>query len=684
MPKLTKGTLRVHRDGYGFVIPDEPLEHIEGDIFIPPEAAQKAMHGDRVLVRVKTFRGRAEGEIMKILDRGHTTVVGEFRIRRKGNFVKPMDERIQHWIRIPDGMEIPLSRPNPDRIAAPVKTVSSLEDLDGQIVNVEILDYPGDDNPATGRVMEILGNRDDFGVDVEIVIRKHHIPHEFPEDVLAEARTLQPFTGISGREDFRQEPCITIDGETARDFDDAVWVGKLENGNFALHVHIADVAHYVRPGTAIDREAQMRGTSVYFPDRAVPMLPVELSTDLCSLKPGVDRPTVSAILEIDHSGDVVHRRFARSVIHSSARMTYTKVHEILESPHPPPGYALMRDLALILNKKRVRRGSIDFDLPEAIIEFDEFGGMIGVARGIRNVAHRIIEEFMLAANEAVATHFTENGIPALYRIHEQPDPRRVQDFEELAARFGASLGFGGVRATKHTMVQRTRDGRKPRRDFVTHEVPGISPRHYQRLVDKISGKPEERVLSYLMLRSLKQARYSPDNEGHFALATENYLHFTSPIRRYPDLVVHRILTGEAHPSIEELRPLGDDCSFTERRAADAERELVEWKKAKFMLDHLGDHFAGVIVSVTKFGFFVELDNLFIEGLVAIEALPGDKYRFDEGSRRIIGSRTRRQFSIGDRLTVMVARVDALERRIYFALPGGPSGRGKGGAATRRR
>jgi ribonuclease R len=364
-------------------------------------------------------------------------------------------------------------------------------------------------------------------------------------------------------------------------------------------------------------------------------------------------------------------------------MTYTKVHEILESPNPPPGYALMRDLALILNKKRVRRGSIDFDLPEAIIEFDEFGGMIGVSRGIRNIAHRLIEEFMLAANEAVATHFAENGIPALYRIHEQPDPKRVQDFEEIAARFGASLGFGGMRATKHHMVHRTRDIKKPRRDAVIVERPDISPKHYQRLVDKISGKPEERVLSYLMLRSLKQARYSPDNEGHFALATENYLHFTSPIRRYPDLIVHRILVGEAHPSVEELRPVGDDCSFTERRAAEAERELVEWKKAKFMLDHLGDHFAGVIVSVTKYGFFVDLDNLFIEGLVAIDALPGDKYRFDEGSRRIIGSRTRRQFSIGDRLTVMVARVDALEHRIYFALPGGPSGRGKGGTGKRR-
>lgn len=676
MAKFTKGTLRTHRDGFGFVVPDDKMEHVEGDIFIPPHEASKAMNGDRVMVRTKIFRNRAEGEIVKVLDRANVTVVGEFRIKRKGNFVKPHDERIHHWIEIPAGKEIPPPRENPDRIAAPVKTVQSVEELDGQIVNVEILEFPDDDGPASGRVVEILGHRDDFGVDVEVVIRKHRIPHEFPTDVLDAARALIPPVNYEGREDFREEPCVTIDGETARDFDDAVWVGKLDNGNFALHVHIADVAHYVQPGSAIDREAQLRGTSVYFPDRAVPMLPVELSTDLCSLLPNVDRLTVSALLELDHSGEIVNHRFGRSVIRSSARMTYTQVFEILERPNPPERFALMRDLAAILNRKRTRRGSIDFDLPEALIEFDEFGEMAGVSRGVRNAAHRLIEEFMLAANEAVALHLEKAGLAALFRIHEPPDPKRIQEFEETAARFGYSLGFGGVKARKHAMVQRTRDGRKVRRDLTLPESAAVSPKNYQRLIAKLEGKPEERVLSYQMLRSLKPARYSPDNEGHFALATDHYLHFTSPIRRYPDLVVHRVLTGEDRPTIEALRPLGDDCSFTERRAAAAERELVEWKKAKFMIDHLGDRFAGLIVSVTKFGFFVELDNLFIEGLVALDSLPGDRFTFDEGSRRIVGARSKRAFSIGDRLTVMVARVDAQERRIYFALPATAAGRTK--------
>ncbi len=661
----------MHRDGYGFVKPEVALTGIDGDLFIPPDQAQKAMHGDQVLVKVVRFGNRAEGEITKVLERGQQTVVGRLRLRKRGTFVKPFDPRVQHLVEIPEGLELPKEAANPHRVGAVGRQPVTVEELDGMIVNVQILEYPDRqrDN-AVGRVIEVLGHEDDFGVDVEIMIRKHQIPHEFPLAVLEEARAFgQPGPAdFEGRQDFRDLDIITIDGETARDFDDAVWVGRAENGNWVLQVHIADVSHYVRPGTAIDREAQMRGTSVYFPDRAVPMLPVELSTDICSLRPGVDRLVVSALLEIDHQGETVAAEFTRGVIRSAARMTYTEVFALLESADPPERYTRMRDLALILNKRRVRRGSIDFDLPEAVIEFDEFGEMTGVARGTRNMAHRIIEEFMLAANEAVAAHLESQG-PSLYRIHEEPDPKRVLEFEELASKFGASLGIGAIPVKKHYLVQRTRDGRKLRKDVVLHDASKtlVTSKHYQRLIDKIAGKPLERILSYLMLRSLKQARYAAKNEGHFALASPSYTHFTSPIRRYPDLVVHRLLTGVGRLTSEQLREIGDDCSFTERRAAEAERELVEWKKAKYMIDHLGDEYPGVIISVMKYGFFVELKDLFIEGLVPLETLRGDRFTYEENTRRIIGARSKRQFAIGDAVRVLVARVDANDRRIYFSL-----------------
>ncbi|MGH9662912.1 MAG: ribonuclease R family protein, partial [Bryobacteraceae bacterium] len=478
-----------------------------------------------------------------------------------------------------------------------------------------------------------------------------------PEDVLEQARGIPgpvPGEEIARRRDFRDLDIVTIDGETARDFDDAVWVDQLASGNYALHVHIADVSHYVRPGTPIDQEAALRGTSVYFPDRAVPMLPLELSTEICSLKPSVDRLVLSALLEIDHRGDIVGQEFSRGVIRSAERMTYTAVHGLLEGDaalrarYAPlvPRFELMRELALILNRKRIRRGSIDFDLPEPLIEFDEFGEMKGVTRSPRNIAHRLIEEFMLAANEAVAGHLERLGIPVLYRIHEKPDPKRVMEFEELAAHFGYSLGIGAVPVKRFPSVDKKRDGRKVRRDIVlADESLSISSRNYQKLVAQIEGKPEERILSYLMLRSLKQARYSAENQGHFALAAPVYTHFTSPIRRYPDLIVHRVLSAwldrQSPPLAEEaLRAIADDSSETERRAAEAERELVEWKKAKFMIDRVGDDFWGLIVSTTRFGFFVELEDLFIEGLVPLDALPGERFLYRENTHKIIGERTR--------------------------------------------
>jgi ribonuclease R len=689
--EFASGRLSMHRDGYGFLVPDRRLEGVAGDIYIARASAAEAMHGDRVLVRIARIdsTGRAEGEILRILKRAHPTVVGEFRTRRDGNIVIPHDDRISGWIEIPAGLETPAAAAV-NRVGAVEFDISSPEKLDGMIVDVELLEYPQGGARAVGRIVEVLGKPTDFGVDVEIVIRKHHLPHRFPPDVLEQARSLTaaiPAGEFARREDFRSLDIVTIDGETARDFDDAVWVDKAPDGNYTLQVHIADVSHYVQPGAPIDREAALRGTSVYFPDRAVPMLPLELSTDICSLRPHADRLVLSILLEIDHRGDIVSQRFTRGVIRSAERLTYTSVHLLLEGdPGLRERYGglvsrleLTRELALVLNRKRVKRGAIDFDLPEPLIEFDEWGEMTGVKRAPRNIAHRIIEELMLAANEAVAGHLETEGIPSLFRIHEPPDPQRVMDFEDIAAGFGYSLGLGALPAKRFPMVDRKRDGRKVRRDLVrADERLPISPRHYQNLVKKIEGKPEERILSFLMLRSLKQARYSAVNEGHFALAAKTYTHFTSPIRRYPDLIVHRILAATLDaktPPAMELGAIAGDTSFTERRAAEAERELVEWKKSKFMQEKLGDDFPALVISTTKFGLFVELTDLFVEGLVPIETLTGDRYSYQENSRKIVGERSRRTYSIGDTVQVRLDRVDPVEHKLQFSLLEPPRRRG---------
>jgi len=688
-PEYLAGRLSIHRDGFGFLIPDHAVAGMQGDIFLPPPEAAKGMHGDRALVHVtrQSGEGRAEGEIVRILRRAHITVVGEFRIKRRGNFVIPSDERVQQWIEIPEGMEIPKDEGAAiDRVGAVPVKVKSVEDLDGMIVNVDILEFPADGAQGVGRVVEILGHPDDFGVDVEVMIRKHHLPHHFPQETVDEARAIAheiPADECTRRRDFRSFEIVTIDGETARDFDDAVWVERLPNGNYALQVHIADVSHYVTPGSAIDTEALLRGTSVYFPDRAVPMLPLELSTDICSLRPQEDRLVLSALLEIDHNGETVAQDFCRGVIRSAERMTYTNVFRVLEGdPAMRERYTklvdrfeLMRELALLLNRRRVKRGSIDFDMPESHIELDTAGQMTGVSRADRNIAHRLIEEFMLAANEAVASHLETAMVPSLYRIHEMPDAKRVMEFEEIAAHFGYSLGVGAIPVKKFAVADKRRDGRKVRKDIVmAREDFAISSRNYQKLIGKIAGKPEERILSYLMLRSLKQARYSNRNEGHFALAAPAYTHFTSPIRRYPDLVVHRILAhylDTKEPLLQDhlLRQLGEDTSFTERRAADAERELIEWKKVKFMQDRVGDEFDALIISTTKFGFFVELQDLFVEGLVPIETLPGDRYRYHENGRKIIGERNRKAYAIGDSVHVRLDRADSVERKLQFAIAG---------------
>jgi ribonuclease R len=671
VPKTLTGRLVRHRDGYGFVIPDKPLPGVQGDVFISPLGIGDAMHGDQVQVRLGQVdaRGRVEGRISKVLARAHATVVGQFRRGRQYDYVVPQDERIVAEILIPHADPAPEDR---------------------AIVDVEITRFPSATQKARGRIVEILGKPGDFGIDVEIVIRKHRLPHRFPPEALEAAARAPQFLSArdtAGRRDFRHLPIVTIDGETARDFDDAVYVERLPSGNLGLQVHIADVSHYVQPGSALDLEARLRGTSVYFPDRAVPMLPVELSNGICSLNPQVERLVLSCLMEIDHQGEVVAHEFSEGVIRSAERMTYTAVNLVLEGD---PGmreryaplaerFALMRELEQILQRQRRRRGSIDFDLPEPEIEFDEFGEMVSIVRSERNVAHRIIEEFMLAANETVAAHFAHHQIPALYRIHEKPDPKRVLEFEEIAAGFGYSLGVGGLAVDRFRVPSgrgagREGRGRGARGRPTTVEVPKdipITPRHYQRLSEQIAGKPEERVLAFLMLRSLKQARYAPGNVGHFGLAAPVYTHFTSPIRRYPDLIVHRILKGQRLAETE-LQAIGEESSDAERRAQDAERELIEWKKVNFMAERVGEEFDALIISVQKYGFFVELTEVFVEGLVHMDTLDEvlqDRHWFREPARQIIGERTKRRFGIGGRLRVRVERVDPVARKISFAPVG---------------
>jgi ribonuclease R len=735
---MVVGRLSMHRDGFGFVIPDPASlddrikARLAGDIFIPPPAVGSAMHGDRVLVELGSIRpdGRAEGRIVRSLDRAHATVVGMFHYGQRRNYVTPIDQKISQEIIIPPGMEFPkdlkrtANNETTDTASKRKKSVhrvlgkeaarrTNWDDLENVVVDVEITDWPTATQNPRGRVVEILGYQDDFGVDVEIMIRKFHLPHQFPPDVLDEAQNAEPVipaAELHKRRDFRAFPIVTIDGETARDFDDAVTVRPLENGNFELQVHIADVANYVSPDSALDHEARLRGTSVYFPDRAVPMLPLELSTDICSLRPQVDRLVLSCVMEIDHRGEIVNYELCEGIIRSTERMTYTDVTAVLEGDAAMrkryaelvPVFELMRDLALILNRKRERRGSIDFDLPEPVIEFDEFGLMKSITRSERKIANRLIEEFMLSANESVAQYLENKRVASLYRIHEKPDAKRVYDFEIIAATFGYSLGVGALPIHRVQLKTDRRanygTGKRTREIEIPKEV-HITPRMYQKLTEKIAGKPEERILSFLMLRSLKQARYSEENLGHFALAATTYTHFTSPIRRYPDLIVHRILkeglrdarvarapspAKEATPwskrrehvpseplggpiPIEELHDIADESSRAERRADEAERELMEWKKVKFMQDRVGEDFDGLIISVTKFGFFVELTDLFVEGLVPLDSLTDDRYTYHENTREIIGQRSGKIYRMGQKIRVLLDRIDPVEKKLQFAV-----------------
>ena len=738
-PNLVSGRIVAHRDGYAFLVPDAPMPRVEGDLFIGRDGLGDAMHGDRVLARIERRRadGRAEGRVVQIVAREHPTIVGLFRYGPHGNVVLPYDVRILHEVIIPPGAELTPALQEKAREAAgggaaAANSRTRYAELDGAVVNVELTRFPKGGLAPAGRVIEILGRPGDIGVDVEIIIRKHHLPNIFPDEVQREARATQSKVAesdLAGRRDFRHLPIVTIDGETARDFDDAVHVAALPNGNYELQVHIADVAHYVARGSGLDREARLRGTSVYFPNRAVPMLPEELSNGICSLNPKVDRLVMSVVMELDGAAKLLRADFFQGVIRSAERMTYTNVNKVIEGDaemtqrYEPlvNEFLKMKELALLLNKRRRARGSIDFDLPEPVIEFDPEGRMLSIVRSERNIAHRLIEEFMLAANEAVAEYLEKRGVASLHRVHEKPDPKKVLEFEELAHAFGYSLGVEDLAERRVTVRHgrarpQAREGRgggrgghgRMRPMSVTMpaaEEVDIRPQHYQRLTEKIAGKPEERILSYLMLRSLKQARYAVDVLGHFALATKEYTHFTSPIRRYPDLIVHRALKWALEnpdvpplrasvPNVRagneetvavlgpyrraELQDIAAESSEAERRADAAERELMEWKTAQFMESHLGEEYSALIISVQKFGFFVELVEIFVEGLVSIDRLEeftGQRCAYHDRDHSIVcepyrGSRrggARRSFRLGDRVRVRAERIDPFRHRVEFSL-----------------
>ncbi|HEX5734895.1 MAG TPA: ribonuclease R [Blastocatellia bacterium] len=663
---LLIGTLRGTRSGHAFVLPDDERERERGDLYIAERNLGPALHEDKVIARLisTTARGR-EGRVEGVLYQANPTIVGRFIKLKQESFVSPIDEKFFYEISI-----------------APSDTLGA---ADGEIVNVEITRLPVAGRPPWGRVIEVLGDEETPGIDIEIIIRKHRLPHVFPPTALAEADRIEDKIGdeqLEGRRDLRGELTITIDGETARDFDDAVSLEVLPSGRLKLGVHIADVSYYVRAGSALDEEAYRRATSVYFPERAIPMLPERLSNDICSLNPNVDRLTMSAIMELDRTGRVVDYQLTPSVIHSRERMTYTAVNDLLTNPEGElraryqnvlPMLAEMHELTLVLIERRRERGAIDFDLPEAELFFNDEGQIGGIVRSERNIAHRMIEEFMLLANETVARHLEALDVPALFRIHEEPNPTKVEEFAEIAESLGHKFSMRGP----------------------------VPQRGFQRLAEETRGLPEERMMSYLMLRSMQRARYAPQNRGHFGLAMKTYTHFTSPIRRYPDLMIHRILRevlergarGEESwqeidlgskkarkivswpvldPDVEEslrstLDQVGEHTSERERAADDAERELMDWRKAEFMAARTGEEFDGVITSVKDYGFYVELNEFFVEGLVHISTLTDDEYEYQERKHRLVGARTNRRFRLGDEVRITVDRVDRTRHLIDFSV-----------------
>ena len=656
---LVAGKLSIHQAGYGFLTPETPGQP---DIFIAAENIGTAMHGDRVVARISRdspddrIKGRREGRVIRILERAHDTIVGT--LQRSPNFyyVVPDDPRFVHDVYVRPVAAVYDRRgrgaPKEDRrsqTAATVgdKVVVRLDAWESRHVNPE------------GEIIEVLGPATAPGIDVLSIIRKYHLPAEFPKDVLDQAERISEQIGarqLEGREDLRKEFIVTIDPDDARDFDDAIHVEKTKNG-WQLGVHIADVAAYVESGSALDREARRRGNSVYLPDRVIPMLPERLSNGVCSLNPGVDRLTHSVFINFDKNGVAKSARFAHSVIRSAHRLTYKQAYAILTSPPRDQlgeRLHLAWELAALLRQKRFEHGSLDLDFPEVKVWVDKQGHPVRLERVENDESHQLIEEFMLATNEAVARELKKHAIPTVYRVHENPDPEKLAEYREFVLSFNYRVGD------------------------LTHRA------ELQRLLASIRGKPEEQALKVALLKSLKRARYSPQPLGHYGLAKANYLHFTSPIRRYADLVVHRALgldgasrrrrdAARSHyqPDMGEIASIAEHLSMTERTAADAEIDASQMKKLEFFQRQLDQRnpqiFRAAIVDVRNYGLMVELPDALITGLVHVSSLTNDFYLFEPARRQLIGRRSRKRFKIGDEVSVFVARVDTFKRQVDFAI-----------------
>jgi ribonuclease R len=644
---LETGIFQAHPQGYGFVIPEKKGK---SDIYISARSRIDAMDGDKVVARVtppvgkKKVSGKREGMIVRILERAHTRVVGAYELPDPGTggygFVTPFDARMTQ--------DLVVSREQTGGAKA------------GDIVSAEIISYPMHGRPPEGRITRVIGKPGQPGIDSDLIIEQYELPVQFSAPALREADVIPQHVSPAmrrGRRDLRDLSTVTIDGEKARDFDDAVSIQKIKPG-FRLWVHIADVAQYVKESTFLDEDAYQRGTSVYLPDRVIPMLPVPLSNGICSLNPNVDRLTLTCEMDISPSGDIGRYDIYESVINSNERMTYTAVREILvdRSPTQRKRYSsllnefeLMAELMEILRAKRAKRGSIDFDLPEPEIVLDLQGRMTEIIRAERNMAHQIIEEFMLAANETVAGHIENKEAPFIYRIHEEPDEEKVADLVEFLATLGISLPAGKK----------------------------VRPIHLQKALARAKGTPEETLINTVLLRTMKQARYSHENVGHFGLAAETYTHFTSPIRRYPDLIVHRILKADAKGLLKDsvtlehlariLPEAATHCSQRERKAMEAERDVITMLKLRFMEDKVGDVYEGIITGVVQFGFFVQLRDLFVEGLVHVSSLADDYYHYVEKMHCLRGERKKCAYRIGDAVSVRVDRVDTIRKRIDLSL-----------------
>jgi len=637
---LIVGRLVVNPRGFGFVKPENG-DSAE-DVFVAVDHLNEAMHGDRVAVRVERRTGRPEGGVVRVLDRANAHLVGRYELDNTGmGFVVPFDARVTADVRIPDG--------------------ANLAAASGQMVAVEILRWPTKGRGPVGKVTEVLGHLDDPGVDTKLIIRKYRIPEAHEVSAVVESRKFDQEIKPSdrrGRTDFRRWLTVTIDGENARDFDDAITIESLNNGHHRLGVHIADVSHYVKEGSALDSSAYRRGTSVYFPERALHMFPAELATGLCSLNPGVERLVQTCVMEVGRNGELVHYEFHDGVIQSDARMTYKEVDAILTAKDPVikdqytelvPMFEMMEEVARRLKARRVNRGSIDFDLKGTHLVLDEIGLVEDIVAAERNVAHRIVEEFMLVANETVARHLENGEWAALFRIHEPPDQDKVADFDAFAATLGQRLSVTPDR---------------------------VKPRDFQRLLKRLKGKPAERSVAMLVLQTMQKARYADANIGHFGLAADYYTHFTSPIRRYPDLVVHRLLrrSREEIPSEEHgcgptggLAEVASHSSAMERRAEEAEREIIHWKKVRFMANKVGEEFSGYVTGVTSFGLFIELVEPFVEGLVHISTMADDYYRFHDTEWLLRGDATGKTYRLGDPVFVRIVRVDSARRQIDLGL-----------------